>query len=252
MQRFTIALVTAMIAGLLLVNAARAQWGTIKGQVTVTGILSELPLLVKKGDSAVKDSSICAAADIPDESRVINAQSNGLANVVISLTQKPVTIHPDLLRSKEPEVVLHQTGCKYVPHITIMRTDQKLRILNDDTAAHNQHLYAIKNAQFSVVVAPNNREGELVSYLTKAERLPLKIGCDIHPWMNGWVFLQDHPYVGVTNSNGEFEIVNLPIGQHEFRVWDEKAGYLEKACKITVKEGKNQLPALVYPVSLFK
>jgi hypothetical protein len=133
-----------------------------------------------------------------------------------------------------------------------MRTDQKLRILNDDAAAHNQHLYAVKNAQFSAVVAPNNREGELVSFLTKAERLPIQIGCDIHPWMNGWVCVQDHPYLAVTNSTGEFEIANLPIGQHEFGVWHEKAGYLEKAWKITVKEGENQLPAMVYPASLFK
>jgi hypothetical protein len=98
------------ITGLLQANLAAAQWGTIKGQVTVTGTLSELPVLVKKGNSAAKDSSICAAADIPDESRVINAQSNGLANVVIWLIQKPSTIHPDLLQSKAAEVVLHQTG----------------------------------------------------------------------------------------------------------------------------------------------
>lgn len=252
MRSCTFAVTHFLVACLLSIASAEAQWGTIKGQVTVTGTVSELPVLVKSGEPATKDSSICAAADIPNESIIINPRSKGLANVVFWLSQKPTSIHPDLIKSKEPEVVLRQTGCRYAPHVTIMRTDQKLRLLNSDAVAHNQHIYAMKNVQFSAVVAPSSREGELVSYLTKPESLPIKIGCDIHPWMQGWIVVQDHPYVATTNSDGEFEIVNLPTGEHEFRIWHEQAGYLEKAYKVSVKQGNNVLSPTKVPATAFK
>ena len=38
----------------------------------------------------------------------------------------------------------------------------------------------------------------------------------------------DHPYFAVTDASGAFRIANVPAGvELEFRVWHEKAGYLQ-------------------------
>jgi hypothetical protein len=70
------------------------------------------------------------------------------------------------------------------------------------------------------------------------ESLPAEIRCDIHPWMKGYWMIVDHPYAAVTAADGSFSIPKLPAGMHEFRVWHEGPGYIEKSLKVKVANGK--------------
>lgn len=228
---------------LLQANLVEAQWGTITGQIVVEGDFPKRPDLVR---------GLRGVGNVPDETVVIEPQTMGLANAAIYLTKQPTQIHPALVKPKAPQVIFDQRGYRFVPHVLIVRTDQQVQVLSADPVVHNVHTYPLKNPQENFLVQPNDRKGVLVTSLTKAERLPVKVGSDTYLWMQGWWVILDHPYAAVTNEQGEFEIADLPVGEHEFRIWQEKVGYLEKSYKVTVKDGKNQLPALVYPVSLFK
>lgn len=241
-QRTWIAAGLVAAAALLSGSAAQAQWGTLKGQVTLNGTAPAMKLLVKKGDTSVKDSSVCSLEDVPDESLVIDPDTKGVANVVVWIAKKPAKIHPDLTKSKEVEVVFDQKNCRFLPHVLLVRTDQKVRVISDDGVAHNTHTYPIKNKQENFIVAPNDRKGVLVSSVNLAERLPAKVGCDIHPWMQAYWVILDHPYVAVTNAKGEFEIPNLPVGEHKFVVWQEKSGYLNRDLTVNIKAGENTVP----------
>jgi hypothetical protein len=226
-----------------------ADWGTIKGQVVVDGDIPTLKPLVKKGDASAKDSSVCAADEVPDESLVIDSKTKGIANVVVYLQKAPAKIHPDLAKSKEEEITFDQKGCRFLPHVLLVRTDQKVRVLSGDAVAHNTHTYPLKNKQENFILTPNDRKGVQLPTLSLAERLPSKVGCDIHPWMQAWWMILDHPYAAVTKEDGTFEIKDLPPGEHEFKVWQEKAGYLEKAYKVTVKAGMNELKPIKVPAA---
>jgi hypothetical protein len=168
----------AIVAGNLSVGPVEAQWGSIKGQVVVDGDVKVLPPLVKKGDTAAKDSAVCAADDVPDESLVIDAKSKGIANVVVYLQKKPAKVHPNLVNTKDAEVVFDQKGCRFIPHVLLLRTDQQVRVLSEDAVAHNTHSYPLKNNQQNFIVTPNDRKGVLVPKQAQVERLPSKVpGC---------------------------------------------------------------------------
>jgi hypothetical protein len=49
----------------------------------------------------------------------------------------------------------------------------------------------------------------------------------------------DHPYAVVTDVKGNFEIKNVPVGEHKFHIWHERAGYIDKEYTVTVAEGQN-------------
>jgi len=220
---------------------AEAQWGTIKGQVTVDGKFAPLKNLVNKGDAAAKDAAVCAADDVPNESVVIDPASNGLANVVVWVSTKPAKIHPDLVKAT-PEVTFDQKGCRFTPHILLVRTDQKVKVLSDDSISHNTHTWPRANKQENFIVAPSDRVGVVVPSVNLKEKTPVKITCDIHSWMEAYWVVLDHPYAAVSNAKGEFEIANLPVGDHEIKIWQEKMGWIEKAKMVTVKAGDNKLP----------
>ena len=98
----------------------------------------------------------------------------------------------------------------------------------------------------------------------KREFLPVRVSSSIYPWIGGYLVVKDHPYFAVTDSNGNFEIKNLPTGTWRFRTWHERSGYLREVVRgmtketwhhgqieLKIKEGDNNLREIYIPPSSF-
>ena len=218
--------------------------GTLRGKVEFAGPFTPLPPLYLKG-SDVKDKDVCAAVEAPNETILV--KDGGLANVFIYLRKAPKGSSP----APEASLIFDQKSCVFKPHAMIARVGQTVKILNSDAVAHNTHTYGKKTVQFNSVVGENNAVGVPMDY-KQAEQEPIKVGCDIHPWMNAYHLPIDHPYAVVSGEDGSFEIKDLPAGKHEFKVWHEVGGLLEKALLVTIKPGDNELTIKVTPSQLGK
>ena len=42
----------------------------------------------------------------------------------------------------------------------------------------------------------------------------MRVGCDIHPWMRGWIYVFDHPWLAVTGDQGRFRVRSVPVGHY--------------------------------------
>lgn len=232
-------------------TAAAAQgWGSITGQYVLDGDAPEPEVLVKQGDPQARDAKICAAHPVLSESLVVDSESKGIANIFVYLP-RATQIHPDLEKSKEEEVVFDQKHCQFTPHALFARTDQRIVVKSDDGCAHNTHTFPLRNQAVNFLLSPNDRVGIKVEKPNR-EFLPFQVKCDIHPWMMAYWLVLDHPYAAVTDKVGKFKIKNLPAGEHEFRVWQEKVGYLERTLKVTVKDGETtDLGVVKIPVARF-
>jgi plastocyanin len=62
----------------------------------------------------------------------------------------------------------------------------------------------------------------------------VRVYCNIHPQMIGFVMVVDSDYVAVTPPSGEFELPNVPAGARVLKVWHEEAPS-ELSIPITVK-----------------
>ena len=223
---------------------AADEWGNIEGQFVLEGDIPVLKPIVAKGDPAVKDSKVCAANEVPDDSLAINPDNKGIANICLYIRKAPKSVHPDLKASAEKEIVFDQVGCRFFPHLLIVRTDQTVLVKSGDSISHNTHTNPFKNSAQNLTIAANERKG--VPYHMKQSELagvPVKVNCDIHPHMLAYWLVTDHPYVAVTDANGKFAIKNLPVGDHTFRVWHERPGYVncaefKKDVTIKVEAGK--------------
>ncbi|HET6422346.1 MAG TPA: hypothetical protein VFG20_01605 [Planctomycetaceae bacterium] len=208
-------------------TAAAEGFGSLKGRVVVQGDLSNPPPQYPAG-GAPKDPTVCGVTAIPNETVVVN--NGGLANVFIYLAKSPKKVPPP----PSTPVVFDQKSCIFLPHALVVQTNQPVTILNDDAALHNTHTYPKRNSVFNQGVQPNDRTGVNLVY-TRAESQPFQVGCDVHPWMVAYHLPVDHPYAVVSGPDGTFEIKDLPAGKHEFKVWHEKGGELQKALSITIK-----------------
>ena len=57
--------------------------------------------------------------------------------------------------------------------------------------------------------------------------MPVQVTCNIHPWMKGWIVVRPNSLYAVTAPDGKFEIKDVPAGEWEFQVWQEKSGYVQ-------------------------
>ena len=120
----------------------------------------------------------------------------------------------------EEPAQLNQIGCMYRPRVQGVRVGQKFNIVNSDPTTHNVRGLAKKNRPFNFgQIGPGTR-GRVFD---KPEH-PVKIKCDIHPWMAGFIFIMDHPYFAVTDADGKFSIEGLPTGKYTIEAWHELFG----------------------------
>jgi hypothetical protein len=119
-----------------------------------------------------------------------------------------------------------------------MHQDQTLLVKSSDPINHNVRLTPFANAGLNQNLAPN---GQLEVKLV-AERLPIRVACDIHPWMHAWIMVFDHPFYAVTGTDGTFEIQGLPAGTDNLVLWQENIGFVtaggRRGMPVTVKAGE--------------
>ena len=247
-------LTTILTCMLAIAGVAKADdWGTLKGKIVLKGDVPDKVMLHAKGESSVKDGEVCAEIDVYKDDLVIDKETKGIANVFIYLPKAPKKINKDLVKT-EARLVLDQKNCIFKPHAMVVQAGQTVEVLNSDAVAHNTHTYPLKNQAVNVLVSPNTALGAGTEVPTTIrEIVPHEVKCDIHPWMKALWLVVDHPYAAATNEKGEFEIKGLPVGEHEFRIWHERTGYLEKKFVVTVKAGdENVAKPLEYELSKFE
>ena len=196
------------------------EWVTLKGRVVFDGEVSAPAKL-----DITRDEEVCGEFGLTDESLLVNQQNQGLRNVVIWLSSKQdVPVHPEYSENFEKPVVLDNADCRFQPRIVPVRTNQILRVKNSDPVAHNVAVYARRNNPFSIVIP---QDMPLDKTFEREELEPLRIDCSIHSWMRSYVVVTEHPYVAVTDKNGQFVIKNIPAGEWEFRFWHERTRFLQ-------------------------
>lgn len=222
-------------------DAAASGIGSFTGTVVVQGDVSSPPPKYAKG-AAPKDTDVCGIEQIPDESVVV--KDGKLANVFIYLAKAPKNA-PTV--STDP-IIFDQKSCIFKPHVLIVQTKQVVKILNSDGVLHNTHTYPSRNSSFNQGVKPNDTVGVDLLY-TRAESEPFQVGCDVHPWMIAFHLPVDHPYAAVSDADGKFEIKDLPAGKHEFKVWHEKGGLLQKSLSVIIKPNEPTEMEIPVPAS---
>ena len=215
----SIALLSAALA--VAVGSSRAQaddWGNLKGKFIYDAKAPE-----KIAIKVDKDPQFCGDKGLVTEDLVVD-EKGGLANVMIWVAGK-VAVHPDYEKSADATIVLDNKGCRFEPHVQGVRVGQTLKIKNSDPVAHNTNIVG-RNLQANPLIPSG---GDSDQKIEAPETLPMMVSCNIHPWMKGRVLVRSNPYFAISKKDGTFEIKNLPAGEMDFVVYQEKSGYVTDA-----------------------
>ena len=196
-----------IIAVLLMPGTAFS--GSIQGVTIFSGKTEQL-----KPYKTGKYKKACGS-DIPNESILID--NKGVKNSVISL-------HGKKLKKRGGEYKLDQKKCRYEPHVIAVPLDSELKIHTSDPINHNIHTYSFENDPINIMFLPGQD-----AYSQEMEEAEIiKVECDLHNWMRAWIIVTPNAYSTVSDSDGSFEIPDVPPGKYELTAWHETLGSITK------------------------
>jgi hypothetical protein len=168
------------------------------------------------------DQAVCGTT--VEDQTILVAPSGGVANAVILVNGLEWIADP-------PAPVIKNEGCFFVPRVQVAKTRSQLEITSVDETLHSTHAYDDRQRTMFNVAIPF--PGLTIKRPLRRPGV-VRIECDSHAWMRGWIYITSD--VGaVTNTEGSFEIPEVPIGTYELTVWHER--YEGQIQTVTVTAG---------------
>ncbi len=201
--------------------------GTITGKVSYSGKDPDPKIF-----TITKDNDVCGDGDRKiDYVRVTNGALNDTV-VYLKKVKSGKAFSADL---DNPEI--NQKKCGFIPFLSVMKNKDKLLVRNSDPVLHNIHTYEIigkaKKTVFNISQPP---ELKTINKTVKLKRgTSMKLECDAHDFMHGFVFVAKNPYYSVVKEDGSYSIDNVPPGKYKIIAWHGFIG--EEKGKVTVTAG---------------
>jgi len=194
--------------------------GTIEGKVVYNGAVPTRKIIPNK------DVEVCGG--IREEPLVEVGPDKGVKNAAVYLVEVAKgKAWP--AAGKPPE--LDNIKCRFVPEVQVIAAGP-LDVVNKDPVLHNTHGYYGNRTAFNMAL-PN--EGQRIpTELTRAGTV--RVDCDAHGWMEGWIYVVDNPYYAVTGDDGKFSITDVPPGTYNLVAMQSYTGAVQQS--VTVASSK--------------
>lgn len=229
------------------------------GTITYDGTPpAPLPLDINKEQDICHSPAAVKGGDTVAHTWMVNASNKGVKNAVVFLElldRNTFFKIKDEDKTLKEAPYLDQPYCAYRPHVTgyfasfyengkeRKRTGKELQLYNTSATKHNIKFIDVSAAApeqpGSINLDPDPKKLNPREVKLYPQKSPIGVKCDIHPWMQGYVWVFDHPYFAITDDDGKFTMPRVPTGK-EVRVvvWHEGAGAFVNAGEFRGKDGK--------------
>lgn len=154
-------------------------------------------------------------------------------DVVVSLEGvAPETVKAQISAAGPRKAVLDQRNMKFVPFVLPVLVGTTVDFPNNDKSWHN--VYSKSEAKkFDVgLYAPGKSRN-----VTFDKPGVIRILCNVHPSMEAFIVVKEHPYFAAPDRSGNYRLNDVPVGKYRLQVWHPQLGTSETGVEV-VREGE--------------
>ncbi|MET1080835.1 MAG: methylamine utilization protein [Pseudomonas sp.] len=139
---------------------------------------------------------------------LVDRQGQPLADAVVSL-RGPLG-QPGVV----PTAIMDQVARQFAPSVLAVRSGTRVSFPNSDNIRHQVYSFS-----------PSKRFELRLYQGTPSEPVlfdqpgVVVLGCNIHDWMVGYVYVTDDPWFAVSDDRGQLRLDALPAGRYAVTLW---------------------------------
>lgn len=151
--------------------------------------------------------------------QVLGADNKAVGDVVVYAVAEDLQPIKPLPATLAKMATMDQQNKMFVPHVLAIPVGTKVDFPNTDTVNHYVYSFSeIKKFQFKLF------KGDPEKHQTVFDKPGVvAIGCNIHDFMLGYIFVAPTPYVTTTNGMGEAHLALPDKGEFAIEVWYERS-----------------------------
>lgn len=200
---------TPFFLGMLLGIAEILAGGEVEGRVTYRGPVPR--------DSVADDGGRYRPL------MTVNAADRGIQDVIVFIVPEDDEVELPEAKPLADSLAVDQIDHTFRPHVLAITAGQDVIFTNSDDANHNVRAHAANpRNEFNIVTQPYHEHTH--RFEAEPAGAPIRLSCDIHPWMHGWIYVFPRAGYAVTDARGAFRIPNVPPGRYTLRVEQPDAG----------------------------
>ena len=132
--------------------------------------------------------------------------------------------------------VMDQANKEFLPLVVPVQLGAAVSFPNKDNIRH--HVYSFSPAKVFQLKLYSGTPSKPVVFDKPG---PVVLGCNIHDWMVGYIYVVDTPYFAKTDKTGTASLDGLPAGDYELRIWHphSRAEFPARAIKLAESVTEN-------------
>ncbi len=145
--------------------------------------------------------------------QINDIENKALENIVVYLEPENKALLTKEQLSVRPIATMDQVNRQFSPHILVVNKATKISFPNSDKIKH--HVYSFSPAKtFEIKLYSDDKSAPLLFEQTGN----VTLGCNIHDWMLGYVYVVDTPWFGTTDEQGNIKF-DIPDGKYTLKIW---------------------------------
>lgn len=206
---------------------APAETGTLSGVISFEG---ELP--PPRTIQATKDPDICMKGE--GEVQDVHVKDGKLAGAVVEINVRGAKGN---FEPPKDGFVIRQKDCRFTNPTIVAYDGAELTIYNDDPIQHN-----VNSGQWNQIQGPGP---DPIKQKINFSGVPfLRVTCNIHNWMETWVYVAQSKFHAISGEDGKFNIAGIPPGKYRGYVIHPTLG--KQRLSVTIEAGQTQEESFVF------
>ena len=172
---------------------------------------------------------------------VTDLGNNPVSDAVVTATPINIPVAKRSLKS----MVVDQVDKEFVGSVTAIPAGTPVNFPNNDNIRH--HVYSFSPAkQFELPLYTGTPAKPVVFDKPGV----VKLGCNIHDWMVGYIYITDAPYFITTDSDGKAQLANLPAGSYTLKLWHPRMNAEEESTRKNIELGLTEGASATWQLEL--
>ena len=146
--------------------------------------------------------------------RLVDDDGNPVTDAVIEITSPQIPVPADW----DFTGMMDQVDKEFIDNVVTIVAGSYVRFPNSDDIQH--HVYSFSdNKSFELPLYSGNQADPILFDIPGVA----VVGCNIHDWMLGYIYVGQSHLLAKSNADGIAELIGLEAGNYTFTIWHERA-----------------------------